>query len=155
MSTPESLEPLAGSWTGTSRLWNPWATPAVSDSASTATVALTARGKFLTIDYTWETDGKPQQGFLLLGRETKTDVVHAVWVDSYHMSNEPMICQGRVLESGEVEIVGSYAAPPGPDWRWRTVLTAAGDSAFHFVMFNISPEGEEDIAFENRYERSA
>ena len=49
---------------------------------------------------------------------------------------------------------GNYAAPPDPDWSWRTEIKPRDDAAFELVMYNISPQGEEMIAFQNRYERS-
>jgi len=41
---------------------------------------------------------------------------------------------------------GSYAAPPGPDWGWRTVIEIPDDDSFRMVMYNVSPEGKEELA---------
>lgn len=153
MTIPDGLGKLTGSWTGTSRLWRPWLSPPDSASESTALVATVARGKFVTVQYTWSVDDKAQDGFLLLGSETEGDVVHAAWVDSWHMSDKPMICRGSVEAAGIVTVLGSYAAPPGPDWKWRIVITLRDDTDFVITMFNISPAGEETPAFENRYTR--
>ncbi len=154
MPTAATLDTLVGHWTGTSRLWRPWLAPQESDSKSTASVGLTANGKFVTIEYTWACDGEDHQGFMLLGRESKQNVVNAVWVDSWHMSDKPMTCSGTVSDdTGVITVRGDYAAPPGPDWSWRTVIAPRGDEAFEVVMYNISPEGEETIAFRNSYER--
>ncbi len=91
---------------------------------------------------------------MLLGRESKQNVVNAVWVDSWHMSDKPMICAGTVdADTGTITVLGSYAAPPGPDWSWRTVIAPRGDDAFEVVMYNIAPGGEEAMAFRNVYER--
>ena len=157
MSVPEKLGKLVGDWTGISRLLRPWlsGSEAESESVSTAFVELVARGKFVTIGYTWTVDDEPQEGVLLLGSETNGDTVHATWVDSWHMSDMPMICRGSVDEAGVVTVLGSYAAPPGPDWKWRTAISPRGDAAFEIAMFNISPDGEETPAFENRYVRHA
>ena len=118
MTIPESLGRLVGGWAGTSLLRRPWVTPQDSESASEARVAPTARGAFVTIEYTWAADGEPHQ---------------------------------------------SYAAPTGPDWGWRTVIApegagagaGAGADAFSIVMYNISPDGEETLAFRNDYARVA
>jgi hypothetical protein len=90
---------------------------------------------------------------MLLGHEEKQNVVNAVWVDSWHMSDKPMISSGTVDDAGAITVRGNYAAPPGPDWSWRTVIAPHGDEAFEIVMYNITPSGEEMIAFQNRYER--
>jgi hypothetical protein len=154
VSTPASMEKLVGRWTGTSRLWRPWQSPVESDSKSEASVDLTANGKFVTIEYTWACDGENHQGLMLLGREPKQNVVNAAWVDSWHMSDKPMICTGTVDDdSGTIAVRGDYAAPPDPDWSWRTEIKPRGDEAFELVMYNITPQGEEMIAFRNVYER--
>ncbi len=154
-SSLAALDALAGRWTGTSRLYMPWTTPAESDSTTTAEVRPVAGGRFVTIAYTWSYDGKPCEGFLLAGRETKTDVVNAVWVDSWHQREHPLASTGGVSEGGGIDVRGSYPAPTGPDWGWRTTVLADGADAFRIVMYNISPEGEEMLAFENRYTRAS
>ena len=149
----ERLESLAGHWVGTSQLWCPMPTaPIESECESTADVALTANGRFLTIEYTWALDGKNHQGFMLVGREPKGNAVTAAWVDSWHMSDKPMISTGTADESGRVNVLGSYGAPPDPLWGWRTEIKPRGDTGFEIVMWNITPEGEEAIAFQNVYE---
>ena len=154
MTTTATLENLVGHWTGTSRLWRPWLSPPESDSKSTATVGLTANGRFVTIAYTWACDGDDHEGFMLLGLEPRQNIANAAWVDSWHMSDKPMICAGTVdEETGAITLRGSYAAPPGPDWSWRTIIAPREDEAFEMVMYNISPDGEEAIAFRNGYGR--
>ena len=39
---------------------------------------------------------------------------------------------------------------PGPDWAWRTVVRATNDG-WELVMYNVSPDGEETLAFHNIY----
>ncbi len=153
-TTTTPLASLTGHWQGTSRLVLPWNTPPESDSTSTAEVQPVATGRFVSIAYTWEYDGRPCEGFLLLGREKKSEAVNAVWVDSRHQSDRPMACTGTVTDEGAVDVRGSYPAPPGPDYGWRTVVETQGDDAFRLVMYNVSPEGEETLAFENRYTRA-
>lgn len=153
MSRLQSLEQLVGRWTGTSCLWRPWLPSPESESASAAVVALAARGKFITIAYTWDLDGEEQEGFILLGREAKGSAVHASWVDSWHMSDKPMTCVGGMDDAGALAVLGSYAAPPGPDWGWRTVIARTGENSFEIVMYNVTPDGQETIAVRSRYER--
>jgi hypothetical protein len=154
VATAITLEDLVGQWTGTSRLWRTWLSIPESDSRSTASVDLTANGRFITIEYTWACDGEDHEGFMLLGREPTRNVVNAAWVDSWHMSDKPLICSGTVDDdTGAISVLGTYAAPPGPDWSWRTEIRPRGDAGFEIVMYNISPEGRDEMAFRNMYER--
>ncbi|HEU4451471.1 MAG TPA: DUF1579 family protein [Longimicrobium sp.] len=153
MSAPEILEPLLGSWTGTSTLFRPWMTPAESDSPSTATVERVVGGKFAALTYTWEIDGAPQEGMILLG-QGKGGEVTAAWGDSWHMNPKLMFSTGSAGEGGAISVLGSYEAPPGPDWGWRTEIRTV-EGGFEIVMHNISPDGEESIAVRNRYSRSS
>jgi hypothetical protein len=150
----EHIASLVGRWSGTSRLWRPWQFPVESDSGSTADVGLVAGSRFVTIRYTWACDGKDHEGLILLGREPTGNVVNAAWVDSWHMSDKPLICTGTVDDpTGAVAVVGTYAAPPDPDWSWRTEIAPRGEAGFEIVMWNISPKGEETIAYRNVYEK--
>jgi Protein of unknown function (DUF1579) len=157
MSAPQSLEKLIGHWTGTNRLYRPWLNPpdAESESESSATVDEVAMGKFITIEYTWSLDGQPQAGFMLLGRENNNEEVKATWVDSWHMSDKSMVFDGGIDANGVVNVRGSYAAPPGPDWGWRIVIEATSDNSFTIVMYNITPDGEQSLAVESRYTRKS
>lgn len=148
------LASLVGRWTGTSTLLRPWLTPVESTCAGTARVGTTAHGLWLTIEYEWALDGEPQQGFLLVGREPEGDAAHASWVDSWHQRAQPMASAGVVRADGTVEVRGRYAAPPGPDWGWRTVLAHTADDAFELTMINVTPDGEEAPAVRARYTRA-
>lgn len=90
-----------------------------------------------------------------MGYEKERGVVTAVWVDSWHMASKAMVCEGSSgLGGGRVELRGTYAAPPGPDWGWRTVLDPGDGNTFRMVMYNVSPDGNEDLAVEAVYRRS-
>lgn len=151
MSAPHLLEKIEGTWTGRSRLFTPWTTPAEHESASTAVVSPAARGKFMQVAYTWTTGGAPHEGLLIVGRSAKGEEVTASWIDSWHQSEAFMISSGREGD-GEVTVTGSYRAPTGPDWHWRTHVRTTSDG-WELLMINISPEGQEDRAFHNEYRR--
>lgn len=151
MTTPASLNALTGSWEGENSLWlDPEATPDQSDA--TATVE-TAAQKFVTISYTWAFEGKTQEGMLLIGSDD--DVVQASWVDSFHMGNKIMTCDGSLLDDGGVSVTGSYTAPPGPDWGWRIEVHPLDADQFQLLMFNITPDGDESIAVEASFSRKS
>ena len=158
MSTPTPtdatpLAALAGRWRGTSRLFTPWTTPAEHDSETTAVVMPVGRGNFVTVAYTWAHEGKPCSGLLLIGRETKREVAHASWVDSWHQHEHPLTCVGEVDAAGALSVRGSYPAPEGPDWGWRIAIDAPDAASFRIRMYNVTPEGEEMPAVESRYVR--
>jgi hypothetical protein len=161
VSTPTNpLALLAGRWHGTSRLLTPWATPPEHRSDSTAEVTLVAGGRFATLAYTWAYEGKPCEGFLLVGREPEQDVAHASWVDSWHQSARPMTCVGTAADTAAadgamIDVRGAYAAQTGPDWGWRIVLDVPDDASLRLTMYNVTPEGEESLAVESRYARTA
>jgi hypothetical protein len=65
MNIVEYLAPFTGSWQGHNRL-RIMPTDDYQESVSAATVTMTA-GAFVTIEYTWSHEDKPQNGLLLLG----------------------------------------------------------------------------------------
>ena len=79
--------------------------------------------------------------------------VIAFWLDSWHMSDTIMSCEGTVDEDGAVEVGGFYAAPPGPDWGW-TIRVEPTDDTFRLLMHNVSPQGESALAVEAAFARS-
>lgn len=152
MSVLEKLMAYTGSWWGNNRLQDP-NTNTPEDSPATATIIPVLGGSFIRIDYTWEYQGKPQAGSLLLGYEAEAEVVTAQWIDTWHMGDKVMACRGAVSNSGEISVRGSYAAPPGPDWGWRTIITPHEGQRLRIVMFNIWPDGQEGLAVETDYTR--
>jgi hypothetical protein len=153
MSAIADLLSLAGQWAGTYRLIVDPAEPA-RVSSSTASVAPVAGARFVRLDYDWEEKGRRQDGSLLVGYEKERGIVTAVWVDSWHMGNKLMVCEGTVEAGGTVEVQGSYEAPPGPDWGWRTVFGPGPDGTLRLVMYNVSPDEKEDLAVEAVYHRA-
>jgi hypothetical protein len=152
MTIPKPLAGVSGDWAGTYKLWfDPNDPPITCDT--TATVDKVAEGRFLTVRYQWEFDGKPQEGFLLVGIDPKVGL-NVQWVDSFHNSNRIMPLSGPVpAEDAEVSVLGSYAAPPGPDWHWRTMLEHSSNDELRMVMYNIQPGEAEQLAVEAVYRR--
>jgi hypothetical protein len=58
-----------------------------------------------------------------------------------------MKCEGTQTENGGVDIKGHYSVEGHPEWGWRTEIVP-GDGSFRYLMYNVSPEGKEDIAVE-------
>ena len=151
MAVLDSLKACAGRWVGTSRLQDPHMNLADA-SPSTATVTPVLNGRFVRLDYTWAYRGDPQEGSYLIGHDSAAGEVTAHWADTWHMADKVMACRGRAEPGGALSLRGSYAAPPGPDWGWRTVITAS-DGALRVVMYNVTPDGQEDLAVEAEYRR--
>ena len=150
MGLDQKLTGLVGEWKGTNRLHTPWMPVQLQESNSTASVRSKMNGQFLTIEYTWEYESKPQEGMLILGRDSKSDAVQAVWTDSWHSKDVLMLCNGSIDADGRISVVGSYAVPEHPDWGWRTEITP-GENSFRYAMYNVTPEGEEDLAVETDF----
>ena len=154
MSALNEIMDLKGKWQGTKHLWLSPET-SVRKSESTAQVRSTAQEQFTEILYTWADEGKPQEGRLILGQEPQQKVVKAVWFDTWHMREQFMICEGRIDDHGALSVQGTYAAPPGPDWRWQITIEPKDQNQFAFRMYNISPEGEKMLAVEIIYSRKS
>jgi hypothetical protein len=145
------LAELKGQWSGASQLWLAPGQPA-RVSETTATVADAGQGRFVTLAYTWADKDKPQDGLLVIGFEQSRGVVTAYWLDSWHMSDKVMLCEGTVGDDGAIEVAGAYAAPPDPDWGW-TIRIEPGDESFRLLMHNVSPGGEAALAVEAVFRR--
>lgn len=148
MSIPAKLQLLIGTWNGVNRLHlGEWGPTPLHESAGTAAVRERVGGQFLEIAYTWEYDGKQQEGVMILGGNNKTDAVNAFWTDSWHMAHNLMQCEGTESADGAVAVKGSYKVEGHPDWGWRSEIIPT-DGGFAYKMFNVSPDGDEAIAVE-------
>ena len=150
MTIPTAFSSLAGEWRGTNKVFLPGEPDRVSKTQ--ATVALAAQGRALTWAYRWADGDAPQEGLLMLGLNPGTEEAIVAWVDTWHTGGGPMIFRGT-LADGALEVLGSYAAPTGPDWGWRITIAPEGDASFRVQMFNIIPDGEEMLGVEAVYER--
>jgi hypothetical protein len=146
MKLIEIQDRLLGEWTGSNLLRLSWLTPSDYHSSSRLSVAPVAKGKFLSFTYTWSHENVSQEGLILLGYDDQQEVATAAWVDSWHMSSKIMSCQGTIDAQGVIVLRGSYEAPPGPDWGWRIVITPKSGRELQIIMYNITPEGAEDLA---------
>lgn len=142
-----------GEWHGINRLYvDPKGRPDESDSRLCITPLL---GKsFLRIDQTWSYQGKPQEGSMLVGFDIDAQKVSLHWIDTFHMGRKVMTCSGAAGQDQSIDVLGSYAAPPGPDWGWRITITASGKHKLEIRMFNIEPDRSEMLAVEASYTRA-
>ena len=154
MSVPAILEKLVGKWHGTNRLHTIWVEEnPVQETVSIAEIELTARGRFLKIEYDWTFDESVQEGLILIGNEKDSDLIKAFWIDSWHLNDKFMVSEGRLKENGAISMKGFYAVPDHPDWGWQTMIEPHGNNLFKIIMNNVSPEGEEILAVEMELNR--
>ncbi len=142
---------LVGQWVGINKLMFEGAE---HESKSTASVSFVAQRQFQSIAYTWEYQNKQQDGLILFQAQNVADSP-ACWLDSWHMSNAVMACKIAKGKFNSITLLGSYAAPPGPDWGWRIEIEQDEAPAFEIRMFNITPEGQEYPAVIAHYERNS
>lgn len=120
-------------------------------SRTSATLSLEARGQAVSIQYKWSYENQPQEGLLLISQSEKPNGVRVAWVDSWHVKDQMMVCEGFELPDCGISAVGTYPAPNGPDWGWRIVVVPQDKDMLDVIMYNITPEGEEHLAVEARY----
>ena len=140
-----------GLWRGTNRLQDP-TTGNPAKSPATAVVTPVVGGRFWRIAYTWIYQDRPQEGELLVGYQPRTGIATVHWMDTWHTSDTVMACAGTAAHDGVVAVVGSYAAPSGPDWGWQIVVEPVGRESLRVAMHTVSPEGEATPAVEATYE---
>ncbi len=152
MSINKDLAKYAGSWRGTNNLYLSWTPKQITQSPSDLTVSLKANKQFVAFEYTWAYEGAPQEGIILLGCDTKSDAVQTVWTDSWHSSHTFMLSDGAVAKDGKISVKGYYKVKDNPDWGWRTDIIPGTDN-LRIVMYNVSPEGEEEMAVDTDFSR--
>ncbi len=145
---------LLGLWTGTNLLNLSWLPSPEHVSNATLRVAKVAGGNAWELAYTWSHEDAPHEGVLLLGVDSKTGAVTAAWCDSWHQSERLLFCLGKREETGRLSVLGSYEAPPDPDWGWRITLDQPTEGSLELVMVNIAPGGEEELAVRATFQRA-
>ena len=152
MTFNQLQETLTGEWTGESVLRLSWMTPPEYPSASKLTAKKAVGGKFLALEYTWEYENNAHEGIILLGFDNKEEIARASWADSWHSSDRPMLLAGKISEQDAVELSGTYQVPNHPDWGWK-IHIAPVVAALQIMMYNVTPEGEEDLAVSADYKK--
>jgi hypothetical protein len=152
MGINDDLSRYAGTWAGTNNLYLSWLPDPLRQSESDLTVSLKANGQFVSFEYTWAHEGEPQEGLILLGCDKKSDAVQTVWTDSWHSSHTFVLSDGKSSEDGSISVKGYYKVEGHPDWGWRTDIIPNGEE-LRIVMYNVSPEGDEELAVETDFHR--
>ena len=75
-------------------------------------------------------------------------------MNNFHNGTRIMVSEGKEGESPDKpNVLGSYPAPEGPDWGWRTTLEMRGKDNLVVTHYNITPDGDESPAVEFDYKR--
>jgi hypothetical protein len=144
------LRDLVGRWRGTARLW---LEPEVltSEDAVEGRIELVLGGRFVRHDYRLSIDGEQHTGTALIGCTLSPAKWQVAWADTFHTGTDIMLSEGSATgPTSVVDVLGSYGAPAGPPWGWRTTL-ARHDEQLHVQHFNITPEGQEALGVEFKY----
>ena len=141
---PFIMKHLHGAWIGKKQLFlKPQENP---DHESPSTLAIeTEPGEATQLRYTWSYKGKDHEGVMLLTADLDSGSASATWGDTFHQRDSDMHLEGTINKQGNVDLLGSYAASPGPDWGWRITLEVSEHGELNLFMYNIWPEGQEDI----------
>ncbi len=144
--TNSQLEPwlahAAGHYTGTNLLWFQDPNKPLESAGE-----VTIDGN--VIRYTWVYEGEPQSGVMTVERDGEAASVE--WNDTWH-AKDSMRCEGT-LDSQALVVQTSYPAGDGPDWHWRTEVRVPAAGEVLIEMYNITPNGDEQIAVRLRAKR--
>ncbi len=143
-----------GTWKGSSKLrlvYQPGG-ETITESSSTLSVELDKTRSFSQIHYDWEYEGEAHHGRFLIACNDQRGEVTAGWVDTWHQSFSVMHLKGTISEKGHLNFLGSYQVDDHPDWSWRIELDSHR-GGLRIRMYNVSPDGGEELAVEGHYQR--
>jgi len=146
------LTQLAGSWTGTSKIWlEP--EKLLSETPIVGNIQILLDRRFAMLLYQSSVEGEAQHGMFTFGYNTTKDRYEASWLDSWHNNTAIMFCVGSEKENG-FQVLGGYPDPTGgPDWGWRTEVELVGEDNLTITAYNIHPELGEAKATEAKLTR--
>jgi len=146
------LTQLAGSWTGTSKIWlEP--EKLLSETPIVGNIQILLDRRFAMLLYQSSVEGEAQHGMFTFGYNTTKDRYEASWLDSWHNNTAIMFCVGSEKENG-FQVLGGYPDPTGgPDWGWRTEVELVDEDNLTITAYNIHPELGEAKATEAKLTR--
>jgi hypothetical protein len=138
------LESLAGTWTGTNRLYfQPDAL--AEESACAGDIRVLGDGPAVVHQYSWTFEAQQHQGIALLS--VSDDLLQGSWVDTFHTSGTLMDL-APVDGAAGIVLQGTYAVTDSADWGWRIQWNKVAANELAVTMWNVTPEGEAGVAVE-------
>lgn len=133
------LARMVGKWQGTARTW--FEPGKLGDEAPIkGETRLVLGGRFLMHEYEGGMTAGDMRGVAIHGYDLTAQRWETAWVDSAHNGTRIMLSVGESGgDAGKPMVLGSYQAPPGPDWGWRTTLELRGPDQLVITHYNIAP----------------
>lgn len=124
------LEELDGTvWAGQAELW----VDPLGDKVKKSACTLRIDGG--TLDYTWEHEGAPHKGTIVITGDVAT------FEDSWHQP-DAMACKRLDAGGAVFQVAGQYG--PNEEWGWRIALCLREPTGqLVLQMTNVAPWGEE------------
>jgi hypothetical protein len=150
----KSLLQLEGHWEGTNRVWFEPGNP-IDTAQITGKMSSVLGGRFLEWQYDTAFQSTAIEGKMLFGLYLKLNKYELTWVDTFHTGTFMMYASG-IAEGDIFNATGHYVAGENNEqtWGWRTTLEIISNNEIIIRAYNITPEGEEQLALQYDLKRS-
>lgn len=145
------LNQLVGEWEGVTRTW--FEPDKIADESPwRGTIRPALGGRFVVHEYEGSMQGKPLSGVAIYGYHLDQDRYEMAWVDSFHNGSGIMFSRGA-NEGRGFGVRGSFEAPSGPPWGWRTEIQLPEPDRLVITHYVIPPGEQEARSVETVYRR--
>ncbi len=143
------LAGFVGGWKGRVRtIMDPEAPPLESPWEGEVTPLL--GGRFVRVTYRSSAQDVPTAGELTFAFEAGEKLWRLSWIDSFHTGTAILTSvSGPSPGEGPISARATWFAAEGqPHWGWRTEVFDPEGEAWIIRMYNVSPEGAEQLGVE-------